>query len=64
VQGNVDDPVDLAGRRHGAERGHVPLGSPGLPGLARVRLPSAERVGLAMLLASGFVEALPEFAVL
>jgi hypothetical protein len=50
--------------RHGPERGRVPLAPPGLLGLARIRFPPPERVGLAMLLAAGFVEALAEFAVL
>jgi hypothetical protein len=36
----------------------------GLLGLAGNRLLAAERVGLAVLLAAGFVEALAEFAVL
>jgi hypothetical protein len=64
VQGDVDDPVDLLGRGHGAERGRVPLAAPGFLGLAGLRFPAAEGVGLALLFPSGFVQTLAEFAVL
>jgi len=64
VQGHVDDPVDLLGSGHGAERGRVPSGASGLLGFARLRFLAAERVGLAMLFAAGLVQALTEFEVL
>src|SRR5262249_9443080 len=51
-------------RGYGTERGRVPLTASGLLGLARLRFLAAERVGLAMLFASGFVQAVAEFAVL
>jgi hypothetical protein len=60
----MDDAVDLLGSRDRAKRGCVPLAASGRLGFAGVGLLAAERVGLAMLLASGFVEALAEFAVL
>jgi threonine/homoserine efflux transporter RhtA len=42
----------------------VPLGASGLLAFAGLRFLAAERVGLAMLFASGFVQPLTEFAVL
>jgi hypothetical protein len=60
---HVDDAVDLLGRGHGAQRGRVPLGPPGLVGCAGLGFLAAERVGLAVRFSAGFVEALAEFAV-
>lgn len=64
VQGHMDDPVDLLRSRHAAKSGRVPLGSSGLVGFAGFGFLAAERVGLTMRLASGFVQPLAEFAVL
>src|SRR5262249_54833567 len=52
------------GSGHGTESGRVPLAASGLLGSARLRFLAAERVGLAMPFASGFVQALAEFEVL
>jgi hypothetical protein len=62
--GDVDDTSDLLGRRDGAEGGLVPLGAARLFACAGLRLLAAERVGLAVLFASGLVQALAEIAVL
>jgi hypothetical protein len=64
VKGHVDDPVDLVRRWDGTQGRLVPLGASGLLGFAGFGFLAAERVSLAMLFASGFVQALTEFAVL
>jgi hypothetical protein len=60
----MDDTIDLLGSRHGTEIRLVSLGASRLFGCAGLRLLAAERVGLAVLFAAGFVQALAEFVVL
>jgi hypothetical protein len=64
VYGHVDDAINLLGSGHGAESRLVSLEASGRLEFAGLRFLAAERVGLAVLLAAGFVQALMEFAVL